>query len=197
MNSVYDFIIKPIGGRYNNTKKLADKDFIVNTRIESFRNVNRHAEIIALPKAIKTDLKPGDEVIVHHNVFRRFYDIRGNEKNSRNLIFDDLYAVSVDQIYAYKRDENWKTLNNYCFVQPVKENDDKVEVQKPLHGILKYGDETSCIKKEDLICFTPDSEFEFVFDNMLLYCMKSNNIVLSYGNKGNAKEYNPSWANSG
>ena len=26
--------------------------------------------------------KEGDQVIVHHNVFRRWYDIRGIEKNS-------------------------------------------------------------------------------------------------------------------
>ena len=33
--------------------------------------------------AIDSEIKIGDEVIVHHNVFRRFRDIRGKEKNSK------------------------------------------------------------------------------------------------------------------
>jgi hypothetical protein len=197
MNSLYDFIVKPIGERYNNTKKLAGKDFVTNTRIESFKNVNRRAEIIATPKTIETNLESGNEVIVHHNVFRRFYDIRGNEKNSKSYMFDNMYAVSQEQIYAYKNiDGNWKTHQDYCFVQPIKANDNTVDVEKPLHGILRYGNKSLDINEGDLVCFTPDSEFEFVFDGKLLYCMKSNNIILSHGNKRDAQEYNPSWTSS-
>ena len=36
MNSLYDFIVKPIGeGRYNNSKKIGEKELILNTKIES------------------------------------------------------------------------------------------------------------------------------------------------------------------
>ncbi|NVM20025.1 MAG: hypothetical protein HWN80_20155, partial [Candidatus Lokiarchaeota archaeon] len=50
----------------------------------------------------ETEIKPGDEIIVHHNVFRRFYDVRGNEKNSRSYFEEDMYFVKPDQLYAYK-----------------------------------------------------------------------------------------------
>ena len=32
---------------------------------------------------------------------------------------------------------------------------------------------------------------------MNYYCMKSNDIVIKYGNKKNKREYNPSWTHSG
>ena len=33
MKSVYDFVVTPVGERYNNTKKVGDKDLIINTEI--------------------------------------------------------------------------------------------------------------------------------------------------------------------
>ena len=204
MQSLHDFIIKPVGdNRYNNSKKIAGVDFVTNTRIEAFQNVNREAVVIALPKCVETTIQVGDKVIVHHNVFRRFYDIRGKEKDSKSYMFDGMYAVTQDQIYAYKpftngdREEPWQSLHGYCFVQPVKA-DSYLEnySEKKLHGILRYTNKELSLSEGSVVCFTPDSEFEFVFNGMLLYCMKSNNIVLSYGNKRSEKEYNPGWAQS-
>ena len=48
----------------------------------------------------------------------------------------------------------------------------------------------------DLIGFKANREFEFLIDGEVLYCMKSNDILIKYENKGNETEYNPSWANS-
>ena len=45
-----------------------------------------------------------------------------------------------------------------------------------------------------LVSFKPVGEFEFVIDGKLLYCMKSNDIVIKHEYEGNEKEYNPSWA---
>ena len=199
MQSLHDFIIKPVGdNRYNNSKKIAGVNFVTNTRIEAFQNVNREAVVVALPKCVETNIQVGDKVIVHHNVFRRFYDIRGKEKDSKSYMFDGMYSVTQDQIYACKSNsEQWQSLHGYCFVQPVKA-DSYLEnySEKKLHGILRYANKELSIKEGSVVCFTPDSEFEFVFNDMLLYCMKSNNIVLSYGNKRNEKEYNPGWAQS-
>ena len=95
MQGLHDFIIKPVGdNRYNNSKKIAGVDFVTNTRIEAFQNVNREAVVVALPKCVETNIQVGDKVIVHHNVFRRFYDIRGKEKDSKSYMFDGMYAVT-------------------------------------------------------------------------------------------------------
>ena len=64
MESLYRFIIKPKGERYDNEKKVGDKSLITNTRIETFESVSKKAIVIALPKAYKTDIKVGDEIKV-------------------------------------------------------------------------------------------------------------------------------------
>ena len=77
-------------------------DFIVNTKIESFKFVNRFAEVVETPIAFYTDIKKGDIIIIHQNVFRTFYDMKGAKKVSRSFFQDDLFFVSIDQVYMYK-----------------------------------------------------------------------------------------------
>ena len=77
MNSLFDFIVEPVGQRYSNDVKVGDKSLIINTKIESFKSVNNIAKVIAVPKAFKTPIKKGDLIMIHHNVFRRFYDMKG------------------------------------------------------------------------------------------------------------------------
>jgi hypothetical protein len=200
MRSIFDFIVKPVGDRYNNKIKVADKELIVNTKIESFKSVNNIAEVVALPLAYSTDIKVGDIVVIHHNVFRVFYDIRGNKKNSRSYFKDDLYFCNLDQIYLYKNTGKWKAFGDRCFIKPIKNRDYlNVAKEQKLIGILKYGNsslEALKINEGDLVGYTPYGEFDFVIDGQRLYCMKSNDIVIKYGYKGNETEYNPSWAQS-
>jgi len=201
MKSIYRFLIKPKKERYNNTIELNGQELIINTRIETFESVSKNAIVEIVPEAFKTKIKPGDEVIVHHNVFRRFYDMKGKEKNSASFFKDDLFFCDIEQIYLYKSNDSWKTNLNYCFVKPLK-NDDKMtlEKEKPLKGIIKYSNDklsSNGIKSGDLITFTPNSEFEFIIEGERLYCMKSNDIAIRHERKGNEEEYNPSWAHCG
>ena len=200
MRSIFSFIVKPVGERYNNKVKVEDKELIINTKIESFKSVNNVAEVVAVPLAYSTDIKVGDIVVIHHNVFRVFYDIRGNKKNSRSYFMDDLYFCDLDQIYLYKNTGKWKAFGDRCFIKPIK-NKDYLNIAKEqrLIGILKYGNsslEAFKINEGDLVGYTPYGEFDFVIDGQRLYCMKSNDIVIKYGHKGNETEYNPSWAQS-
>ncbi len=200
MNSVSDFIVSPLGLRYDNEIKVGKKKLITNASIESYKHVNNIAKVISTPIIDSSDIKKGDLVLIHHNVFRRFYDIRGKEKNSKSYFKDNLFFCSTDQIYLYKTKKNWKSFGDRCFVKPIVNNND-LEVDKILNhiGILKYGNSSlkqAGITKGALVSFQPNSEFEFVVDKELLYCMKSNNIVASHEYQGDEKEYNPSWAGS-
>ena len=130
---------------------------------------------------------------MHHNVFRRFRDVRGNEKDSKNYLAEDVYTVQADQIYAFKRDDEWRALKGFCFIKPIKE--DKmfsVAFEKPLIGIVKLGNDE--IKTESLVGFKPNSEYEFVIEGQRLYRVPTNSITIKYEYKGNEEEYNPSWA---
>ena len=200
MNSVYDFIVTPVGGRYNNDIKVGDKSLVLNTSIEKFKFINKVAKVESIPLAYSTPIKVGDEVIIHHNVFRRFYNQQGKDVNSSKFFKEDSYFCQTDQIYLYKRNGEWNSFNERCFVAPVKEtNIFSNKKEKELVGILKYGNkslEALKIAPGDLIGFTPDSEFEFTIEGEKLYCMKSNDIVIKYEYKGNEEKYNPGWAKS-
>ena len=50
MKSLYGFLVKPIGGRYNNTKKVGDKELVLNTDIYNHKHTNREAEVLSIPK---------------------------------------------------------------------------------------------------------------------------------------------------
>ena len=200
MRSVYDFIIKPVGKRYDNEVKVGEHTLITNSSIESFKHVNNIAEVVETPVAFATSIRKGDLIIVHHNVFRVFYDMKGIKKNSRSFLKDDLFFCAVDQVYLYKRKDTWKSFGDRCFVAPIKNKDllstDKVA---DLIGILKIGNsslEESGINPGDIVGFTPNSEWEFVVDNQIMYCMKSNDIVIKYGLDRNEEEYNSRWATS-
>ena len=67
MNSIYDFIVEPIGDRYDNIKTVGGKDLILNTKVESWKFVNRLAKVIAVPIALHTSIKIGDTIVVHQN----------------------------------------------------------------------------------------------------------------------------------
>jgi hypothetical protein len=200
MNSLYQFIIKPLNDRYENTVKVDNVNLIINTTIENHRFVSKKAKVVSVPLAFKTNIKKGDEVIVHHNLFRRWYDQKGNERNSASYFKDDLYFCELNQIYLIKQDNTYRTNLDYCFIKPIKNNSTyNLGKEKPLTGIVKYTNKNlnkQDVKINSLITFTPDSEFEFIVDNERLYCMKSNNIAIEHEYQGNEEEYNPSWANS-
>jgi len=196
MKSVYNFVVTPIGERYNNKKKIGDKELILNTEIYNHQFVNRIAKVISTPIIGDTDIKPGDELIIHHNVFRRWHNVKGIEKNSRSYFNKDTYFITQDQIFLYKKNGEWNAPKGFCFVKPLKETDDplNVNIERPLIGIVKYSDGT--VNKGDLIGFRPKSEYEFVIDGERLYRVLSNLITIKYEYQGDEEEYNPSWAES-
>ena len=192
MKSVYNYVVKPKGNRYNNSKRVGDKDLILNTEIFNHQYINRQAEVISTPLITYSNIKPGDTVIVHHNVFRRWHNVKGVEKNSRNYFRKDTYIISQDQIFAYY-DKQWKPMPGYCFVKPIKSFDKfNINQEQPLMGIIEYADKG--FNKGDLVGFTPNSEYEFVIDGQKLYRVLSKFITIKYEYQGNEETYNPSWA---
>ena len=193
MKSVYNFVVTPIGERYNNKKKIGDKELILNTEIYNHQFVNRLAKVISTPIIGDTGIQPGDIIIIHFNVFRRWHDVKGRERNSRSYFNENTYLVNYDQIFLYKRNDQWKAPKGYCFVKPLKKVDEfNTESERPSTGIVKYSDGT--IEEGDLIGYKPKTECEFVIDGERLYRVLSNLITIKYEYQGNEEAYNPSWA---
>ena len=193
MEALQDYIIKPKGSRYNNSVDVEGKNLIINTEVFNHQYINREAEIIAVPAYGDPKLNVGDIVIVHHNVFRRWHNIRGEEKNSRSYFEEDKYFVKEDQIFAFKKNSKWKPLDGYCFVKPIKSKNMFSEAkERPLIGIVKYTD--GSVDNGELVGYEPYNEFEFIIDGERLYRILSKDITIIYEYQGDEEEYNPSWA---
>lgn len=201
MKAIYEFVVEPIGERYNNAIEIEGKELLLNTEMQNHSYSNRQAKVLAIPTGIATDIKVGDEVLIHHNVFRRFRDIRGDEVNSRSYYKDNIYFASEDQIYAYNRINKsfgWKACTGYNFVKPIKET--KMfsnDIEKPGIGILYLKDaELQGVAEQDLIGFRPGAEYEFIVNGHRVFRVPTNSITIKYEYQGNEEEYNPGWTQS-
>jgi len=188
MKSLFNYIIST-ESRYNNKTNVGQDELILNTEISErdYMFVNRVGVIINEPAygvTYKTP-KKGDTVIVHHNVFRRWIDIRGEEKNSASFLKENEYFVAPDQIFAYKRNGKWHCPDEYCFVSPIGIKDVWApETEQKLKGELVYSNEelsSSGLSIGDVVGFTPDSEYEFEIEGKKLYRILSNQVTINYG----------------
>ena len=190
MRSLYNYIIST-NSRYDNKVSVGSKELILNTEIteRDYLFVNRIGTVINAPINIKTPIESGNEVIVHHNVFRRWYDVRGNERNSGNYIKEDTYTVSEEQIFAYKQNGKWHCPIQYCFVEPLGNEDVwSTDSEQKLIGKLTYTNvylSSLGLSCGDVVGFTPNSEYEFNIEDKKLYRILSKDITINYGHKEN------------
>ena len=188
MKGLFNYIIST-NNRYNNAVKIDEKELIINTEITERDHifVNRIGTVVSCPVSGQSLIKEGDEVILHHNVFRRWFDSHGEERNSASYIAENEYLVASDQIYAYKRDGDWECLPEYCFVKPLyKEDEWALRTDENLSGELVYINKELSdlgLSKGSIAGFTPNSEYEFNIDGQKLYRILSNQISINYGSK--------------
>ena len=177
MRALNSFIIET-DTRYNNEVSVGDSSLIVNTEIteRDFHYVNRIGKVIAtLPG---TGIEKGDEVILHHNVFRRWVDQHGTERNSGSYIEEGKYSVHPDQVFAKRVDGGWVGCFDNNFVAPIESEDEwSVQSEVQLQGILFYANEANRSLEGLKIGFTPNSEYEFNIDGIKLYRIKSKDLV--------------------
>jgi hypothetical protein len=185
MRSPFYFIAKPMNGkRYDNTKEIGGIDFIVSTSEEDHKFSNRFAQVVELPLQYKGPIEIGDILLVHHNVFKFYNDMKGRQKSGKSFFKDDLFFIETEQFFMYKRDDKWYSYDRYCFVKPIAATESYIKKpfsEEPLMGIMKYPNEyllTQGIKEGDLVCFSPDSEYEFTVDEEKLYRMYDHQITI-------------------
>lgn len=185
MKSPFAFIVKPIDNRrYNNTKEIGGIEFVVSTSTEDHKFSNREAQVIELPVDYKGPIQVGDTLMVHHNVFKYYNDMKGKQRSGKSYFKDDLFFVEEDQYYAYKHNGEWNAVGRYCFVKPIPPEDSyiyKPLTEEPLVGEMKYPNEylnSEGVKPGDRVCFKPDSEYEFRIDDEKLYRMYDHQITV-------------------
>jgi len=185
MKSPFYFIVKPLNGkRYDNTRNIAGIDFIVSTSEEDHKFSNRYAEVIELPSKYKGEISIGDTLIVHHNAFKFYNDMKGKQKSGRAFFRDDLFLLDQEQFFLYKHNGKWIAYDKYCFVKPIEAIDSYIKKpfsEEPLMGEMKYPNAyltNKGLKAGDKVCFKPDSEYEFEVDGEKLYRMFDHQITI-------------------
>jgi len=197
MKPLYNFLIKPKNNRYDNKKKIGDTELILNTDISDHKFISREAIVYETPIICNTTINRGDSVIVHHNIFRRWHDVHGIERNSKSFFKDDLFFCDESQIFLVKSKSGWKANKGFCFVAPLENKDNfSTEKEQSLIGIVKYTDDSNIVKLNEKVGFTPYSEYEFIINDQKLYRVMTKEISIKYGYKKEEREYNPSWLQS-
>ena len=196
MKSVFNFMVRPKSSRSTSKKDIDGKELLLNTEVQNHHYTSRIGIVTALPIVTPTDISIGDEVILHHNVFRRFRDVRGVEKNSKSYFSEDMFFAQPDQIYAYKNEDEWCCIDGYCFIKPIANKDKfSLDHERIGIGVVKYASEG--FKKDELVGFKPGMEYEFNIEEQRLYRVPTNQITIKYDYQGDEEEYNPSWTQSG
>src|SRR5210317_1623991 len=99
MNPRYGYLIEPLGSEYNNTKNISGVDLVVNTTIEDAAFVNRIGVVRGLPTNIEdNELEIGDIVVVHHNVFRTYLNMKCQKTKSNEFFRETSYIVPLERI---------------------------------------------------------------------------------------------------
>lgn len=185
MQSPFYFIAKPVNGRrYDNTKQIGGIDFIISTSEEDYKFSNRFAEVVELPLNYDGPIQSGDILLVHHNVFKFYNDMKGRQKSGKSFFKDDLFFIEPDQFFMYKHGSIWNAYDRYCFVKPIAATESYIKKpfsEEPLMGIMRYPNDylIQCgINDGDMICFAPDSEYEFTVDDEKLYRMYDHQITM-------------------
>lgn len=180
MKPRWDYLIKPYGQAYNNTKKIAGENFVINTSMEDATFVNRLGVVCAVPSGGQVPL--GSIVVVHHNVFRTYLDMKGKKRKSNEYFREDEYLVDPSKIYMYNEGDGWKTTEGFCFVNPIDYIQDseiyRSDKQEEEHvGVIK----SSSIHAEGTkVAFTRNSEYEFTIDDEKTYRMKDSDICIKF-----------------
>ena len=184
MKSPYCFVVKPRNNvRYDNVSSYGDGTLINSVSQEDHHATNRHAIVLSPPLNYSGSIKKGDTIVVHHNVFRKYYDMKGQEKSGPCHLKDDIYIVEPDQVYLFLQDDKWQSVDPYCFVKPKQKTQGDVlslSTEEELIGEMVYSTnylKDMGIKNGDDVSFLPDSEYGFKIEGEKLYRMRQKNIV--------------------
>ena len=182
MTPRYGHLITPLGSEYNNTKDVDGVELVLNTTIEDAAYVNR---VGILKRSNDPEIPEGSEVIIHHNVFRTYLDMRGRKRKSNEYFRDSLYLVDPERVYLFKHKDRWKATRDWCFVKPIEYVQDseiiRTDKEQKHTGVVVYSNsvlESKGITEGTLVGFTRNSEYEFEVDGEKMYRMQTNDICL-------------------
>jgi hypothetical protein len=185
MRSPFYFIASPLDNkRYDNTKQIGGVDVITSTSEEDHVFSNRRAIVHEIPVGYDGPIQVGDTLLVHHNAFKFYNDIKGRQKSGKSFFRDNTFFIEPDQFFLYQHDGKWHAYDKYCFVKPIPVIESillKPFTHEPLMGEMVYPNKFLLdrgVSAGSRVCFTPDSEYEFIVDGENLYRIFDHQITI-------------------
>lgn len=178
MKAPRSFIVRPKDTKYVSSKDIGGVKLDVAAGIEDARGVSKNGIIVSTPLIYDGPIKEGDEVIIHHNVFRAYLNSQGKMVYTRAYIYDDLFHVIPEEVFLYKRDEQWVPHLDFCFVTPIREQDRMLQRSEERMGYIHLSSQHPQGQK---VRFTPDSEYEIWLDDEVVYRMRDKDICAYAG----------------
>ena len=187
MRSPYDFIVKPVDGRrYANSKDIGGVEVYTSVSDEDHTSANRFGEVIALPLDYDGPIEIGYVLLVHHNVFKFYNDMQGEQKSGRSYFRDGLFFIDDMQYYMYNDGESWHTVGKYSFVTPIETvheegklrlNVAEVQLQgvmlHPSYYMLSMG-----VNIGDTVTYYPGMNYEFIVEDERMYRLMDRHITV-------------------
>ena len=182
MNPRWSYLITPYGNEYKNQKEIAGKKLIINTTIEDAKFVNRLGVVCAVPINGSNGPQVGDIVVVHHNVFRTYYDMKGKQRKSNEYFRDGQYLVSPERIYMYHDGKDWKCTEGYCFVTPVDyiQSGDLYRTEEKEEEHVGLVRNSSIYEQGTRVGFTKNSEYQFDIEDEKVYRMRESDLCILF-----------------
>jgi co-chaperonin GroES (HSP10) len=169
MRAPFSFIVSPRNGdRYDNVSKSG---LILSASKEDHKTTNRYAVVNETPNNYRGPISKGDQVIVHHNVFKYHSDMKGREKSHWGFLGDNNFSVTDSLMFAYVKQGVLTPLDGYLFVRPDKDNTG--EIVHINESLTNKG-----FSVGDIISYTPHSSYEFKIDDEVLYRVREPNITM-------------------
>ena len=143
MQSPYSFIVTPLNERrYDNIKNISGIDFFTSTSEEDHTASNRFAKVISVPLCYSGEIKKGDTLLVHHNVFKFYNDMKGRRKSGKSFFRDNLFFVDLTINFFYiSTTKNGRLMINIVLSKPIKIKEKFLKTsgsEEPLMGVIKY-----------------------------------------------------------
>lgn len=183
-----NYLIVELDEAYDNEVTILDnQSLVVNSTIESVEHISRKAKVIEAPENVI--LREGDEVIVHHNIFRLRNDMSGKTIPSNYYLGDNKYFVPLTEVFMYKRGDLWNALDPYVFIEPIELRDEGElligirkehkgkEHQKGIVAFINNELSSQGVVEGDEIVFSKYSEYEFKINGKVYYKMKTKDIL--------------------
>lgn len=173
MKSPDSFVISPLNNdRYDKASKQGT-GLLLSIDKEDYTISNRLGVVIETPINYDGAIAKGDTLLVHHNVFRQYYDMAGLERDGNSYFRENMFLVNDEQFFLFKHNDQWIVPTPYCFIKPIEGEE--------LVGTIRYMNskmEAMGLLVGDKVIFQPDSEYEFYVDGEKLYRMYTRNLCL-------------------